>query len=65
MTARNGLAAGPLAKDPRVGPVLRGQRWVQLEGAFTVAELRALADLVEAHSSGMERAREAGDGIPR
>jgi len=56
----DGAANGILATDPRVGPVLRGQRWVRLDGDFTIDELREIAQAVETHSANMERAKHDG-----
>jgi len=42
-------------KKPRVGSMLRGQAWVELQGEFTYAQLYSLAKEIEKNCEGLEK----------
>lgn len=43
-----------LPRQDRIGPMLRGQYWVELHGQFTISQLRELIRKLEEGCKGLE-----------
>lgn len=42
-------------EEPRIGSILRGQGWVELDGVFHSEELRSIADQIDKNCEGLEK----------
>jgi hypothetical protein len=47
---------------PDVGPMPRGQAWVELHGTFNAAKLRDLAKQLDKNMAGMEKKQDVHTG---